>query len=122
MLNIITLSFIMVFFCIGNTSLVFAQTPVEEQIYGVEMTEKGPVFQVYSGGCTDKDDFDVEVLHTNPVLLRLLRLTPDYCKAYYPYGIKINFNFDELGLAPFSYFTVVNPRMVVQVVTEEDCD
>lgn len=111
-------SFIMFFgfFCFAAQVLANFRKPVVEQIYGVEMTNNGPVFQVFTGGCTVKDDFEVEILGSNPVLLRLWRLSPDDCKAYYPYGIKVSFSFDELGLAPFSYFQVLNPRRVVQVV------
>ncbi|NRA47432.1 MAG: hypothetical protein HRU09_20985 [Oligoflexales bacterium] len=121
MFKTISIGIIMVFFCIGIDAFAYSQKPIEDQIYGVEMTEDGPVFQLYTGGCTEKEDFKVEVLRSKPVLLHLLRLKPDYCKAYHPYGTKIKFSFEELGLAPFSFFKVVNPRRVVQVVKQNSC-
>ncbi|MFK7824007.1 MAG: hypothetical protein AB8G05_07620 [Oligoflexales bacterium] len=122
MIRPVSLTILVVFLCfLNNEAVGFSQPPVEDHIFGVEMTKQGPVFQVYTGGCTEKEDFKVEVLRVkNPVLLRLLRLKPDYCKAYHPYGIKIKFSFEELGLAPFTYFKVVNPRRIVQVVKPPD--
>ena len=61
MLKPMSLSIFVAFFCFLNEAVSFSQTPFEDHIYGVEMTTKGPVFQVYTGGCTEKEDFKVEV-------------------------------------------------------------
>lgn len=81
-----------------------------EHIYGMRITPKGIVFQVYSSGCTRKRDFRVDVFESIPVQILLVRVSPDMCDAYVPYGTKIRYSWKRLGLREGDSFIVINPR------------
>ncbi|MEA3277428.1 MAG: hypothetical protein U9Q81_19525 [Pseudomonadota bacterium] len=87
-----------------------------EEIMGMYVHQRGIAFQVYSGGCTTKDDFTLNVLESNPVQLLLVRDTPDPCDAYLPYGRVIGFSYAELGLPEGQEFIIINPHRVMTVV------
>lgn len=70
-----------------------------ERILGYSQSAEGITYQVTSGGCTEKADFEVQQLETYPVQLKLVRNEPDFCEAYFPYGTKITFTWEELGLS-----------------------
>ena len=86
-----------------------------EHIWGVQITPKGLVFQVFSGGCTKKKDFKVEIMESYPVQILLVRVKPDPCDAFVPMGKKIRFKWRQLGLQAGNEFSVVNPRAVLSV-------
>ncbi len=72
-------------------------------------------FQVASNGCTNKEDFKLEVLESHPIQLRLIRLREDLCDAYVPLGKGFLFTYRELGLSPGAQIRVVNPLATVTV-------
>ncbi len=81
-----------------------------EVLIGYVRHERGMVFQVYSGGCTDKKDFEIVIDHQNPVAtLTLYRVFPDYCKAYVPFGGYISFDYEELKLSKRQPVHILNP-------------
>ncbi len=86
-----------------------------ERILGVRAGPRGIAFQVSSGGCTAKEDFDVKIMESFPLQLELVRMEPDLCEAYVPYGKTIRFSYRELRLADGDQFIVVNPPAVIAV-------
>lgn len=79
----------------------FAQaTTGEEPLLGAEVKAKGIEFKVPTGGCTSKENFGLETIERHPLTVRLFRIRPDYCEAFLPKGIKINFTFAEIGIGP----------------------
>jgi hypothetical protein len=87
-----------------------------EELFGIRVDEKGIVFQVQSGGCTQKGNFEVRILESEPLQVLLVRTRPDPCDGLVPYGEKIPFSYQELGLVEGARFIVINPRKVVTVV------
>ena len=53
-----------------------AQARETEELLGLIVDETGIHYQVASGGCTGRDDFELLQLETFPVQLRLERLQP----------------------------------------------
>ena len=90
-----------------------------EQIYGMTADAEGITFQVFSGGCTNKEDFRVERFTSypdgSPTQLLLVRLRHDLCRANLPYGTTINFSYDDLHLTNGDRFVVLNPRSEMTV-------
>jgi hypothetical protein len=86
-----------------------------EPLLGLFIQYGGIVFQVSSTGCTTKEDFQLEVLESFPLQLRLIRLNEDPCDAYLPLGARIRFSYRELGIRPGDQLRVVNPLDVVEV-------
>ncbi len=62
------------------------------------------VFEVWTGGCTEKRSFRVE---RSGAELTLIRLERDACKMM-PQATTVSFTLDELGLKPHQPFTVRN--------------
>lgn len=88
----------------------------QEALLGLTVDEGGISFQVFSGGCTHKEDFQVQFLgNTRNNALNLVRMRPDFCKALVPYGTTIKFTYEELGLKKGAEFKVVNPLAAVRV-------
>lgn len=89
-----------------------------EPILGMTYAPSGLEFQVRSTGCTGKDDFVVQRLsppsQTTSQLL-LIRIVEDFCDAYVPFGVRISFSYQELGLEENDTFTVLNPRSSYRV-------
>ena len=96
-------------FLIGLT-LNFAQARSEktERLLGFQYGPNGITFQVRSGGCTGKNDFDVIVSSTHPKSIRLYRTNPRMCRAWMPFGTKIHYTFKEMGLSRGDWFEVEN--------------
>jgi len=92
---------------------VFAEEA--EEIMGYTTSEKGVTFQVFSGGCTDKEHFEVLVMESFPLQLRLMRNKPDLCLAHLPYGTKITFSWDDLSLQRGDQFTIANKTGTLSV-------
>lgn len=86
-----------------------------EEILGVWSSRRAMFFQVFSSGCTSKDDFAVDVMESWPLQLKLRRISPDPCDAVVPLGKRIRFNYRELGIRAGDRYRVVNPLGVVQV-------
>ncbi len=83
-----------------------------EPILGVIYSGKGLEFQVKSTGCTQKNHFVVQRLSPEGSIssqLLLIRVEPDYCDAYVPFGVRLSFTYDELGLQVDEPFTLLNP-------------
>lgn len=86
-----------------------------EPLLGVLFNQSGIVFQVSSSGCTQKNDFRVDVMESFPLQLRLTRIHPDPCDAYLPLGTQIHFKYRELGILPGDELRVQNPLDKVAV-------
>jgi len=80
-----------------------------EPLLGFLHDQNGVVFQVYSGGCTDKNSFVVEhsVVDKEKVIT-LMRVRPDYCKAFFFFGTYVDFTYDELGIDRGEQFSIQN--------------
>jgi hypothetical protein len=95
---------------IGLT-LNFAQARSEkiERLLGFQYGPKGMTFQVRSGGCTDKSDFNLVLSNTHPQSVHLYRTNPRMCRASMPFGTKIHYTFKEIGLSQGEWFEIENP-------------
>jgi hypothetical protein len=91
-------------------------TGVVEPVLGLQVGPEGITFQVYSGGCTEREHFRVERFGSDPVQLLLIRMTPDTCEAYIPYGTTVRYSYESLGLENDRRFIVLNPMSPVRVV------
>lgn len=89
------------------------KVPYIEPLKGLAVLPEGIVFQVASSGCTSKADFQVDVLESDPLQLRLIRLQEDPCDASLPFGTVIRFSYQELGIVGGSEFRVINPLATV---------
>jgi hypothetical protein len=93
-----------------NTSVMAASIPQQQEaLLGLRVTSKGLSYYVYSGGCTKKDDFTVNVMESYPPQLQLKRLKADDCKGLVPDGLEIFYSWEELGLPKGMPFKVLNP-------------
>ena len=94
---------------IALTVLLFSTGAAHaETLKGFLVNGEGLTFQVESGGCTSKDDFELRQLETFPVQLELVRVNPDFCEAYLPYGTSLTYSWDELGMQDGSEFILRN--------------
>lgn len=89
--------------------------PYIEPLMGLLIRRNAIIFQVLSNGCTAKDDFQLAVLESTPLQLRLIRLREDPCDAYLPLGTHIRFSYQELGIQRGDKFRVVNPLATLEV-------
>lgn len=89
--------------------------PTVESLMGLLIRQRGIMFQVSSSGCTTKDDFQLEVLESFPLQLRLVRIHEDPCDAFVPLGTRVRFKYQELGIHPGEQFRVVNPLATMEV-------
>lgn len=93
----------------------FAQAQMPEAIYGFGSARPGIFIQVFSGGCTKKEDFQIRRKSKGPVSeLTFLRIVPDTCLANFPYGEMIYFPWEDLGLEEGDLFRIGNPVGVSQ--------
>ncbi len=86
-----------------------------EPLLGLLVRKRGIVFKVASSGCTTKDDFQLEVLESFPLQLRLIRIQQDPCDAVVPLGTHVRFTYRELGIQSGEQFRVTNPLATVEV-------
>lgn len=92
-------------------SLTSFANPQLESLLGNGFDQKGVFIQVSDGGCTDRDSFHFETKSKdNLKVITFYRIIPDYCRAFYRYGSKIYFSYQELGIEKGNGFTVANPR------------
>jgi hypothetical protein len=82
-----------------------------ETVLGYVIDRSVIVFQVYDGGCTQSEDFSVQVDRKNSIKARvtLFRIKADYCKAFFPYGRMMKFSYKEIGIKRNESFVITNP-------------
>lgn len=81
-----------------------------ETLMGYVHDEQGITVQVFSGGCTRKEDFYVQKeIVKNRIVLTFFRKFPDTCLALIRYGEKITFSYGELDLGFQPRFKIKNP-------------
>ena len=94
-----------------------SQPPELEVIYGFVTTNTDLTVQVYSGGCTHREDFSVAIIQPRCLpapgcdprkRVTIVREKPDHCRGFFPQGTLIDFNLEELGLVMQS-FIMQNP-------------
>ncbi len=92
-----------------------------EPLFGLTYSGEGLKFQVPSTGCTDKSSFVMQRLspgsQTTTQLL-LIRVVPDFCDAYVPFGTRIFYAYEELKLEEDDSFTILNPLSNYRVRSE----
>lgn len=71
-----------------------------ETLHGLEVTETKVIITVTSTGCTDKDDFKIEVQESLPPIATFIRVQPDFCRAV-SHSVDISFSLKEVGAAEF---------------------
>lgn len=82
-----------------------------EFLLGNGFDRRGVYIQVFDGGCTNRDSFHFKTqTKDNLKVFTFYRIMPDNCRAFYRYGSKIYFSFEELGIEMGASFTVANPR------------
>lgn len=79
-----------------------------EELIGFGIDHSGITFQVKSGGCTKKDSFRFKFIKTELVQIQLVRTKVDNCEALLPFGTKINYSFEEIGLKSGQAFSIGN--------------
>jgi hypothetical protein len=92
-----------------------------QPLLGLVYSGTGLEFQVPSTGCTEKPHFVVQRLSPEgrkTTQLLLIRVVPDYCDAYVPFGVRIFYGYEELGLEEGDAFTVLNPLSRYRVRSE----
>lgn len=82
-----------------------------ETVMGYMIDRNGIAFQVYDGGCTNLEDFylRVETDNSGQALLSLYRKNIDPCKAFFPYGRAIRFDYNAIGISKNQAFKISNP-------------
>ena len=84
----------------------------EEVVYGAGLTQDNLEFQVASGGCTAKEDFEVDVVKgitgLPPYLVTLNRIKSDNCKKLMPEGVSIKYGRKEVGLEGVAEIILTN--------------
>lgn len=96
------------FAAISNADAKAAAWPGYEKIYGSTTNGDGITFQVASGGCTKKEDFKVIVTPGLVKSVRLVRLKADKCEERNPYGVLLEYTYEELCLKDGDRFEVQN--------------
>src|SRR5258708_3897974 len=86
-----------------------------EPILGLTTNLEGITFQVFSGGCSRKVDFQLVQKGASPVQVTLQRNHVDACEAFVPYGTTVKFTWQELGLPNGTMLTIVNPIAPIRV-------
>ena len=83
-----------------------------EVLLGLNLTPKTLDIRVASGGCTQKEDFKIDVnkglTEKPPYTITIYRTKKDDCKAFLPDGVLLSFTKEELGLNGLTEFTVTN--------------
>ena len=98
----------------GSTLRPPENYPQLATLYGIYLHKGEVKIRVYSGGCTQKDDFQVQVdksyCDVLPYRLAFYRKAPDYCDGYYPTGTELSFDLDrDLNIPRDSKIEIVNP-------------
>ena len=82
--------------------------PMVEVLKGFTFDRDGITIQVTSNGCTTKRSFEILVAESFPAQVQFNRLVPDACRALFPYGTKLTYTYEELGLDSKNSFHLVN--------------
>ena len=105
----------LVAFCVSGTALTHAtaeEIGAVDHLLGMQVDAEGVVFQVFSSGCTSKEDFRIarfQRYESDPVQIILIRMQQDPCDQVIPYGTTIRYSYAELGLEKGRRFVVLNP-------------
>lgn len=88
-----------------------APPPTElESVFGFHADASGIAVQVRSNGCTGAASFAVTAERDEgTTVLTLRRTRPDFCRAFLRGGVRVNWSWSELGLAPPERVTLANP-------------
>jgi hypothetical protein len=90
----------------------FQFTPRLETLMGVQITNDKLKLRVFTGGCTSKDSFNINVIKgftgIPPYIIEIYRIVPDHCRGFFPEGIELDFELKELGIESFATFTLQN--------------
>ena len=93
------------------TTFAYA-TPSVEVLLGIDLQPKTLDLRVFSGGCTDEDSFKIHVdkgfTGLPPYEVTVIRVTPDFCNAYFPEGVIVKYSREALGLDPNVEFYIKN--------------
>lgn len=90
-------------------NLAHADTP--EKLMGFKMDPTGIEFQVFTGGCTSKNSFRLGLAESMPIQMTLVRVKPDFCEAFIPYGTTVKYTWEELGFGSGTAFVLKNPLL-----------
>ena len=93
---------------IFSLNKAYSSESISELLLGLEYGPKGLTFQVRSGGCTDKNDFNIQLIETSPLSIKLIRTNKRMCRAFIPYGTKVHYTYEELGIKEGSIFNIQN--------------
>lgn len=87
-------------------------TPHLETLMAVQIEDGKLKLRVPTGGCTSKESFWINVIKGftghPPYILEVHRIVPDFCKGYFPEGILIEYDLEELGIEPLASFALQN--------------
>ncbi len=99
------ITFPLLLFGINNS---FAQQQNLEEIFLANPNNEGIEITVYTGGCTDKSDFNIIVEKAESNKISLIRKIKDNCKANIP-PLPIQFTWEDLKLLKNSKLIIANP-------------
>jgi len=86
-----------------------AKTEVVEVVRRVDFDGQRLNVVVGSNGCTEASSFEVQIKDSDPAELKLVRRTPDVCRALAPEGVTVSWTYAELGLEAGQPVRVINP-------------
>jgi hypothetical protein len=90
-----------------------------ETLHGLMLTDNQVIITVTSKGCTDKDDFKIELKESHPPIATFIRVQPDFCRAV-AHSVDIAFSLKEVGAAEVKVDNPFEPgpvRLVRPVTT-----
>jgi len=80
-----------------------------EPLLGLSLEASAVAFHVFTGGCSNPADFELQVLESDPPQLLLVRNEGDYCEAFIPEGKTLTYDLHAYGLDGFPRIRVANP-------------
>ena len=95
----------------SSTSLTITGQELEP-LLGFRSSGDDFVFQVQSHGCTNKENFDVQVarsLDAGSATVTLVRRKSDECKGFFRNGVELKFTRQELGISKNTAVQPGNP-------------
>jgi hypothetical protein len=94
---------------VGDASSVATASEPAETLGAARFDGQSLVVRVASNGCTDAADFAIEVTDGDPAEIKLVRTTPDLCKALVAEGVELRWSYADLGLQAGSAARILNP-------------
>lgn len=79
-----------------------------ETLHGVVVTETTVTVTVTSNGCTDAEDFRIEVQESQPPIATWIRVTPDPCRMV-AHSVDLDFSLKLIGSADFKVANTFAP-------------